>query len=92
MAKHQFAQQLNQGFSLFFEMSLYMYCRLFTPNFLSIEHFLGKILKFKLGMKNLIEKLLDFILSGNSAGLSCRGIVLLTDICLACWQVLFLVC
>ena len=36
------------------------------PNFLSVEHFPDKILKLKLGMKNSVENLLDFILRGNS--------------------------
>ena len=41
-----------------------------------------------------VENLLEFILSGNITdqnGPLCLGIVLATDICLTCWQVL-LVC
>ena len=57
------------------------------PNFFLVEPFLGKILKLKLGMKNLFRNLLDLILSRNSTdqnGPLCRGIVLLTDFCSAC--------
>ena len=48
-------------------------------------------MKVKLGMKTSFENLLDLVLIRNSTdqkGPLCRGIVLLTDICLVCRQAL----
>ena len=57
-------------------------------NFHSSEHFRDKILKVKLDMKNFI---CDIALSRNNTdqkGPLGRGVILLTDICLACRQFL----
>ena len=57
MTKHRFPRQPNQRFRPSFGITLYRFCRLSMPNFLSSQHFLDKILKVKLDMKNFIWKL-----------------------------------
>ena len=89
--KHRFPRQPHQRFPPFFDIFLYRYCRLPMPNFLSSEHFCNKMLKVKLDMKTSFESLLDIALSRNSTDQkepSCRVMVPLTDICLACRQAL----
>ena len=90
MTKHRFPRQPHQRFPPFFDIILHRYCRLSIPNFLSSEYFCNKILKVKLDMKTSFENL-HIALSRNSTDQkepSCRGMVLLTDICLACRQAL----
>ena len=89
MTKHRFPRQPHQRFPPFFDIFLYRYCRLLCQISFHLNVSVTKYWRSNLTWRTSFENLLDIALSRNSTyqkGPSCRGMVLLTEICLACRQ------